>query len=211
MAKAKGSPERRLSKCCVDGCASPATRVSARMCEKHYYRVRRRGSVTLAREDDPPAMEVEHSNGYVLEYAPHHPLSTPGQLSRVYQHRLRLYEERGEGPFSCHWCGVQVTWGDMHVDHLNDVRSDNRPENLVPSCALCNQKRGKWKSDQASRARAKHVYEMDGETLTAREWAARLGIAKNTLVNRVRAGWPLSRALTEPRGPSGPKGNRAAL
>lgn len=47
----------------------------------------------------------------------------------------------------------------------------------------------------------------NGESLTAHEWASRIGIRPGTLHERLSAGWPLERALSEgkcPRGPSGP-------
>lgn len=45
----------------------------------------------------------------------------------------------------------------------------------------------------------------DGETLTLREWANRLGITREALRNRLEIGWSLSDVLTRPRGKCGPK------
>jgi len=63
-----------------------------------------------------------------------------------------LYDAIGPGPHECHWnrvtgCGkVALEWGGgqgIVVDHLNGDTLDNRPENLVPSCKVCNTRRQK--------------------------------------------------------------------
>ena len=85
--------------------------------------------------------------GYVMlsgQYG--HPLAGPGKRGEVLEHRKVLYDLIGPGPHPCHWCGRSLEWGGVrgiNVDHLNDVKDDNRPENLVPSCLNCNGRRGK--------------------------------------------------------------------
>lgn len=78
--------------------------------------------------------------GYVTLTGSTHPLAHRGS---VREHRVILYDEIGPGLHPCHWCKKPVSWdGDrihgLHVDHLNNDRLDNRPENLVPSCLQCN-------------------------------------------------------------------------
>lgn len=41
-------------------------------------------------------------------------------------------------------------------------------------------------------------YEMHGEVLSLKQWAQRLGMAPNSLLHRIRVGWPLEEALTTP-------------
>jgi hypothetical protein len=42
----------------------------------------------------------------------------------------------------CSWCQRPLTWGvDLHTDHLNNIKDDNRPENPAASCAVCNSAR----------------------------------------------------------------------
>lgn len=68
-----------------------------------------------------------------------HPLS--GDNGVVQEHRKVLYDKIGPGFHPCHWCGKQISWGGsggINVDHLNGVKDDNRSENLVVSCCLCN-------------------------------------------------------------------------
>lgn len=85
-----------------------------------------------------------------------HPLATmasrnrSGNLVKLGEHRIVLYEKIGPGTHPCHWCKRPVRWapgegpgGDrLSCDHLNSDRKDNRPENLVPSCHGCNALRG---------------------------------------------------------------------
>ena len=85
--------------------------------------------------------------GYVMLTGSTHPLSRRGS---VLEHRKVLYDAIGPGPHECHWnslsgCGkTQLVWSmvdrvnGLHVDHLNNIQDDNRPENLVPSCLGCN-------------------------------------------------------------------------
>lgn len=122
--------------CCVEGCSRPATRVASGLCETHFYRRRRTGT-TAPRVRPSPAPRAQ-SHGYILERVAH-PLSIKGS---VYQHRRIAYDAReGQCP-DCSWCAKPVTWQSCHVDHLNGVKSDNRPENLTVSCAQCNRARG---------------------------------------------------------------------
>lgn len=188
--------------CEVDGCDLPQRSSRSRWCEKHYMRMRRNNDLRPRNEVSPPPPIVTHDAGYLLEYAPKHPMA---RGSRVYQHRRVFFDAHGSGPFQCHWCHKVVTWADMHVDHVNAVRDDNRPENLVAACPSCNQGRARYKSAEASRRRAKHIFALNGESLTASQWAARVGISSVSLLARIASGWPLERALTEGRGKTGPK------
>jgi hypothetical protein len=169
------------------------------MCEAHYMRVLRHG--TTASLQERLAERIQQSGGYVLRKAPGHPRSLG--LARAYEHRIVFYDAHGEGPFKCNWCGAEVTWRTMHVDHLDDVKTNNDVLNLVASCAVCNQKRGREKQKKTVRERRGILY--DGQLLTKREWAIKLGISWVALDWRLANGWPLDRALTAPRGKSGPK------
>lgn len=125
----------RAGVCRVHKCASPATRVGAGLCEKHYGRIRRIGTTDLV-----PRVEIMLSAGYRIVKAPDHPLvQGNGWLG---EHRAVAYEKYGPGPHACHWCGTDHDWPDLVVDHLNEQKADNRPENLVVACNPCNRMRG---------------------------------------------------------------------
>jgi hypothetical protein len=53
-------------------------------------------------------------------------------------------------------------------------------------------------------------YELDGERLILKEWAARIGAKPHTLGRRLREGWPLRQALTMPTMTKAESGKRAA-
>ena len=85
--------------------------------------------------------------GYRIVTRRGHPLAD--KSGRVYEHRQVLYDLIGDGPHACHWCGRKVAWRRQQgctrlvVDHLNDDRLDNQPENLTPSCVRCNSERAR--------------------------------------------------------------------
>lgn len=65
-----------------------------------------------------PKPERKRENGYVLVYRPDHP-NVPKD-GYMLEHRLVWEETRGE-----------LLERHLHVHHINGVRDDNRPENLV--------------------------------------------------------------------------------
>lgn len=135
--------------CRIEGCTRVATRRMVGLCEGCYCRIRRNGDASW-RIRQGVRKPLRHA-GYVYISSPDHPLV--GKSGMAGEHRLLLYDKLGSGPQTCYWCASQVTWsGDnpLVVDHLNDVKHDNRPENLVPSCNGCNRARG-WMMPFAAR------------------------------------------------------------
>jgi len=187
-----------MAECSVEGCSNHANRVSYVLCEKHYGRLRRHGSTDLAQRYKDG--KLEHSGGYLLVYAPDHPVAT---FSRAYEHRVVYYDNYGEGPFECHHCGTEVSWDTLHIDHLDDNKKNNDISNLVASCPTCNQARGRHKMVKSQRSKGINI-EFNGVTKHVSEWANDLGISRTSLVSRLKK-WPKERALTEPRGKFGPK------
>jgi hypothetical protein len=140
--------------CQVAGCERPRKKVSSStgayhhsLCSAHVARLARHGDVLA----DVPVREGRRQNGsgsydvngYLKIKAPSHPLA-PG-TGYVPMHRIVLYGKIGPGEHPCHWCGGTVSWeirppmlGALETDHLNSVRDDNSPGNLVPSCRPCN-------------------------------------------------------------------------
>lgn len=132
----KAEAKRRAGVCQVQKCTAPATRVGHGLCEKHYGRIRRLGTFEVQ-----PRVMLQVVGGYIQIKDADHPLA---QVSNgwVFQHRAVAYEKYGPGPHPCHWCGAVHEWPDLVVDHLNEQKADNRPENLVVACNPCNRMRG---------------------------------------------------------------------
>ncbi|WP_409017057.1 HNH endonuclease [Arthrobacter sp. MP_2.3] len=83
-----------------------------------------------------------------------HPLAD--KYGRLWEHRAVLYDSCGAGPQECHYCSAPLDWAAdklapnaVQVDHLNDKRDDNRPENLVPCCRRCNVAKGQERRHDA--------------------------------------------------------------
>jgi len=194
------APRKRHDRnCAAAGCDKDVR--SGRYCSAHEARLRRTGRLDLA----PPPRTREHSNGYVLVWAPDHPLRVGKSGPREYEHRVVFYDEHGEGPFRCHWCGVRVSWSDMDVDHVNTKRDDNTIGNLVASCPPCNVNRGRDAMVATSRAKRATMLTVKGVTKPVVEWAEAIGIDRVSLKARLKAGWPPERAVTELRGRFGPR------
>lgn len=120
--------------CQIHKCDRPATRRGGTICEMHYGRLRRNGST----QTKGRLHVYKTAAGYIKVFRPGHRLADSSGL--VFEHRLVALD--GLESCACRWCGKQLSVRDAVVDHLNEVKSDNRPENLVISCNDCNRARG---------------------------------------------------------------------
>jgi hypothetical protein len=82
---------------------------------------------------------IVDSNGYLMLSHSSHPLA--GKRGRVYQHRVVLFEKLAGRDAPCAYCKRPLRWfarepspDRLYTDHVNAIRGDNRPENLVPVC-----------------------------------------------------------------------------
>jgi hypothetical protein len=126
--------------CSIRGCPNPPRSARAEWCSKHYFRWYRHG--------DPEVCLTGHGfvdfHGYRVVGAPGHPLAR--ERGDVLEHRKVLFDVIGPGEHPCHWCSTLVSWDESYpasiralvVDHLDGIRTNNEPANLVPSCAPCN-------------------------------------------------------------------------
>lgn len=166
--------------CSVDGCPHPLSSTHSAYCHEH----RNGRRVTGNRPE-----RVLCPNGYVKIYRPDHPLVAMMRVatSRAYEHRVVYYDAYGAGPFTCPDCRRQVDWSNLHIDHINGVRHDNRLENLVATCNVCNGRRAAKNIRTSSRSRCRFVTYL-GQTRSVAEWAAIVGVRREMLDARLRAG-----------------------
>jgi len=198
--------KERHDKCIVDGCECSPRSGYSKYCEMHYGRIRRNGNIELRPKN---TRSVRH-HGYVV-------VNVKSELSHkmgwVYEHRLVLINKIGTGKHPCHWCGKIVDFSLRYpksrdalvVDHLDDVKANNDPDNLVPSCSSCNARRSAIKINEKMREKRSTWVEFGGERKTVKEWADELGIRRESLFWRLKNGWSTERALTKGRGVTGPK------
>ena len=141
---------------CERQCGRYASRVMFTLCNGCYMYERVHGNGT----GPAPARKLGRKHltvdGYVRIYAPNHVLALEQKTKSGYilEHRMVAYDKYGNKDLSCHWCTHTVVWdigrrllkGDgasaCVIDHLNDIKYDNRSDNLVISCSDCNRKRG---------------------------------------------------------------------
>lgn len=175
--------------CSVGACAKQSAIKG--MCKAHYYRVYRTGKT-----EKKQTGKFFHTNGYVmLTGKAGHPLAIcKGQ---VLEHRYVYFETHGAGPFSCHWCSVIVTWLDLHIDHLDEIRSNNAPENLVASCGVCNTNRRKGGKAAGHKRNQQLIYK--GSTYTLKQLAELSPVGWEALGQRLRY-MSVEQAVELPRG-----------
>ena len=141
------SRQRIKGTCSIEGCNKAHS--SKGWCKEHYDRWLRHGDPTVV--VDRTSKGWVTGEGYRAIHKADHPLATgPDSRHRtVYEHRVVLFEKIGPGSHECHWCGRPVSWESswpadadaLVTDHLDGVRVNNNPMNLVPSCQPCNVKR----------------------------------------------------------------------
>ena len=132
--------------CSVEGCEKPTD--CRTWCSTHYARWRRHGSVDVMLRA-PNGAGTVMKNGYRIRQDWSHPFAKAE--GKVLEHRAVLYDALGPGVHACHWCGKWVSWEKqasevvvrLVVDHLDEDKLNNAPENLVPSCTYCNSQRGR--------------------------------------------------------------------
>jgi hypothetical protein len=148
--------------CKVDNCDTDARYKEAQLCQKHYFRQRRNGTFN----NKPTKDRYLSSNGYYTVKRLGHPLSD--SLGRVREHRYVYFEKNSKNPTLCEICEKDICWDTLHIDHTDNDKQNNSPENLRALCRSCNVNR-----DRPLTSGCKHVFTIDGLSMSAHAWARR--------------------------------------
>ena len=110
-------------------------------------------------------------------------------------------KERKE--FRCPDCGRLVTTQDVGAECSGGRVWYNFLESVwyyIKNECGYNPDNCKWSTmkEQQNNKRNNHRLTWNGETKTVTEWAEIVGIKKTTIKERLNAGWPVGKALTEP-------------
>jgi hypothetical protein len=142
-------------------------------------------------------LRYQDSAGYWKVYEPKHPLAD--STGYVWEHRKIVYDRIGDVVPPCELCGKILSWTNAVVDHIDEVKWNNDPNNLRPLCHGCNTWRGKRLPSHLHKGN--HAITFDGETKTAAEWARdpRVKVAGHTIMVRKRNGMSDYDALFSPK------------
>lgn len=180
-------------KCKVEDCGRDARYKADQLCQKHYFRVRRNGTLGLVKKARPRFLNPD---GYALVHAPGHPLAQPNHY--VFEHRKIVYDLIGEIVPDCELCGKPLTWKNAVVDHIDRDITNNSPTNLRPLCNPCNG----WRDTLPAHEYAhNHSITFDGKTDTPEGWSRdpRVNVAGRTIILRKIAGMSDYDALFSPK------------
>lgn len=102
----------------------------------------------------------------------------------------------GRGITVCErWLKFENFWEDMGARPSKSHTIDRKNNDLGYSPENC---RWATKIEQGNNRRTNLFYEYQGRSLTIPQWARELGFHKDTIWNRIKAGWTIEKALTKP-------------
>jgi len=177
-----------VMKCKAHDCDRDAIYGTLQLCQKHYFRYWRRGTLETIADERIKATglsrkyRIQNPAGYQRIYEPTHTLANSDGY--VYEHRFVAYKKYGDNLPACLMCGANINWDNCHIDHIDEDVTNNNIENLRPVCRGCNTTRT---------VRTKNVIPLtyNGVTKTVAEWARdeSVNVAYNTILRRMRNGF----------------------
>ena len=171
-------------KCKIDGCDRDSKFKAQQVCQKHYFRMMRYGTYELTTVGKR-RYRSQNAKGYQMLHLPDHPLAMAN--GSVYEHRKVIYDKYGDTLPDCELCGKEISWKTVHIDHIDEVVTNNSPANLRPLCRNCNTRRNLRPQHERKDAIA---VTWDGETKTPNEWSRdpRVAVSNGTIVRRKKMG-----------------------
>lgn len=179
-------------KCKVADCNRDAMYKSVCMCQKHYFRVMRNGTLELKRDKKIRTLgysrEYKHQmpgRGYIRCYEPNHKLAdTQGYVS---EHRLIAYDKYGDSLPNCELCDKPLDWDNVHIDHKDNIAYNNTPSNIRPLCRICNTRRNRRKECFSAN---NYKLTFNGITQTPEEWSrsGSVFVTGSTIRRRLKLG-----------------------
>lgn len=182
--------------CRIDGCNKPVQYKAEGICQMHYFRRMRTGTFDL--QERGRAERTHNSAGYQMITIPGHPLEMANGYT--YEHRAVVYERYGDNLPACELCGHELTWSTAHIDHIDEIVTNNKQSNLRPLCHTCNTRRGRNKTPEYMR-KGRMAISFNGETKTPNEWAKdqRVSVSGSSIKRRKRQGMSDYDSLFSPK------------
>lgn len=100
----------------------------------------------------PIGTQQQELDGYWIVKQPNHPLAylANGRTGWVKRHRMIYFDHVNGEEQHCLYCGYgPLPWRghyrtSINIDHFNEVKGDDRIENLLPACFWCNLFKSGW-------------------------------------------------------------------
>lgn len=165
--------------CKIDGCAKIVHYPGKQLCQMHYFRHMRYGTYELTRK--PGREKFTRDDGYVEVKARGHKFSRDNGYA--FEHRIVAYTKYGDILPDCEYCKKPLDWTNAVVDHIDEVRNNNHPDNLRPLCSPCNIARTVRLGTSYPNATA---VELDGAVMTPTEWSRVEGVKVHGATIRAR-------------------------
>lgn len=174
--------------CTANGCQNEIAYKTLRLCQMHYFRLRRTGSCETRKRK----YRLSNPAGYQVIYEPDHPLAQKNGY--VYEHRKVLYDKLNGTVTPCELCGTVLDWKLCNADHIDEDVTNNAPENLRCLCLQCNTRRSYPPAHTLDHCTS---ITFEGKTQTAHEWSkdSRVLVCGSTIRNRKRLGMSDTEAL----------------